>query len=928
MHGSPRLRPLAFAIGAGLVGVLLDRFTFAQPAIPLFGPLLLLLSPVVSLVVGRRFGPAYGLVSVLVYGIHQTWVSGSPVLSLLLAGETLAVSIWTRHRTPALVADVLYWVVAGVPLATAGLRWLPGSVDGDPTLVVPVLLVLPVNGAICVLLANAVLWAPALGSRASDRTPPSFRSFLFDVLALALTIPVLILLVGFERLSSRAERQAAAMEMRDVAVGVGSGLDRFLDHHRDAIATLAGTLDLLPDDAARRQELLAVTHREYPGFLTMRIADEHGRVAGFSPAGNRDPDSFSITESSSFRGARDTRQSFVSEVFRGRGYGSDPVVWVSAPLLESGATFRGIVEGSLDLDRFEQFETPDDPSLAILVLDPRGRNVFATESLGLPQFEPVDVESTAGDGSTTRVVLRTADVRSFEGSRVRTDYGWTVLILRTPDALLVRSRSRLRWAFSLFLGSLPVIGLGAVTMSRRLTRPLERLQDEVGSLRLEPGELAKGESPDPSESFREVQDLLLEIRAAKSRLQEAHRQETQLLEQAVAAERRSEAKSTFLSTVSHELRTPLNAMIGIAQLMRSSGRYPKDDELLRSLSRAGDHLLDMIEKVLDLSRIEAGEQTLSLELRDLGPLVGECIEIVEQSFRDKRIGIEADIPETGGAWAIVDSSRVRQAVINLLSNAAKFTPEGGHVRVEVARRPAAGAVEIVVEDDGPGVPEEGRGRLFEPFERFVSPEAGIPGAGLGLAVSRRMVQAMGGAIELDESARSGARFVIRLPAALPSTVSREEKTSAVASSAPPVLRLSKPRTLLYVEDDPVSSLVTERFLGRTQDLTVLTATSVAEARERLERVRPDVVLTDLGLPDGTGREVLAATRALYQRLPVLVLTASALDRERRDSLEEGFDGYLTKPIRLDELAGILHGWLEGEGTPEQPEEPREARLRE
>ena len=381
------------------------------------------------------------------------------------------------------------------------------------------------------------------------------------------------------------------------------------------------------------------------------------------------------------------------------------------------------------------------------------------------------------------------------------------------------------------------------------------------------------------------------------------------------AEQANRAKSRFLSRMSHELRTPLNAVIGFAQLLRLDPQRLQGDQFEHAgqIQRAGWHLLDMINDVLDVSRIEGDEMQLKLQALSVAEVVAQVVTMLAETARERSIGLH-DQTAQSGCWLLADRRRLLQVLSNLVGNAVKYTAPGGQVLISVAAA-GDGCVALVVSDNGPGFSAAEQARLFEPFTRFERSGEAVPGTGIGLLLSRQLTSLMGGELRLSTAPAHGAEFTVLLPAAqaLPdpalTEVARPATASAAAGAAGEALASATAplRRLLYIEDNPTNACFIEAALeahgGFSLQLSVDGETGLSAALAS----PPDLVLVDIGLPGIDGNEVCRRLRAdaRTQGLPLVAFSASAMPDDIALSLASGFDRYLCKPVDLAQLFDCL-----------------------
>jgi PAS domain S-box-containing protein len=394
-------------------------------------------------------------------------------------------------------------------------------------------------------------------------------------------------------------------------------------------------------------------------------------------------------------------------------------------------------------------------------------------------------------------------------------------------------------------------------------------------------------------------------------LTERNKVEAALTDAKAAAERANLAKSDFLSSMSHELRSPLNAILGFAQLMESDSPPPTDSqkESIDQILHAGWYLLELINEILDLAMIESGKLSMSLEPVSLAEVMLECQSMIEPLAQ--RRGIHMTFPRFDMPYSVkADRTRIKQVLINLLSNAIKYNQVGGSVVVDCGATSTPGIIRVTVTDTGAGLPPEKLAQLFQPFNRLGLGGNAEEGTGIGLVVSKRLVELMEGVIGVESTVGAGSVFWVELLSTAPLPLSAPVETTAVVQPATP--NGARMRTLLYVEDNPANLKLVERLVARRHDLRLLSAVDGNRGVELARTCQPDVILMDINLPGINGIEAL---RILGEdnataHIPVIALSANAIPRDIQKGLEAGFFRYLTKPIKVSEFMDALNGALE------------------
>lgn len=376
-----------------------------------------------------------------------------------------------------------------------------------------------------------------------------------------------------------------------------------------------------------------------------------------------------------------------------------------------------------------------------------------------------------------------------------------------------------------------------------------------------------------------------------------------------AAQNASQAKSEFLSSMSHELRTPMNAILGFAQLLQS-GKHPLTDRQQRHVKqiyKSGQHLLTLINDVLDLARIEAGRISVSLERLNVQEMMQDALEGLQPIADQYQISLHPLEQNSQDLYVMADYTRCQQILINLVSNAIKYNRPQGEVfiRCSTENMHEQDMLRIEVEDTGPGITEDQISQLFQPFSRLGAENSAIEGTGIGLALSRELVELMQGEIGVKSEEHKGSCFWFTLPL-LPEQPSEQVVSAITANSN------ETRHHLLYVEDNPSNQRLLQAFIDERPQYRLTTAASAELALEIAASDTPDLILMDLDLPGISGHQALQmlSRNPLTRNIPVIAVSASGIDHGPEEFVKAGFIDYLNKPLDLIALNQLLHNQLE------------------
>jgi signal transduction histidine kinase/ActR/RegA family two-component response regulator len=490
--------------------------------------------------------------------------------------------------------------------------------------------------------------------------------------------------------------------------------------------------------------------------------------------------------------------------------------------------------------------------------------------------------------------------------------------INAQDAASARHSTDLDSALTraLLLGLLGLAGiivtllLFGADVRRSVLNPLRSLI--TGSRRLGSGDLStrvpEAGVDDLKALSRALNSMAVSLDATRKTLDTQH---AQIASSRAETDRATTAKNEFLSRMSHELRTPLNAILGFAQLLELDELDARQRDNVAHIVSGGRHLLDLINEVLEISRIETGSMNPVIEPVNALATVQEAIELVSPLAAQRGIEMNAPSSAQAGVWIAADLQRFKQILLNLLANAVKYNRDGGSVSVSI--KTLGDRARIEVTDTGLGIPQDQLPKLFIPFERLGAESTGVEGTGLGLVLALRLAEAMNGTLGVESQPWIGSTFHIELPLAeapVPTAVELPSRLDPSAGHGS--VAVDGQLRVLYIEDDAANTHLMAQLFAEEPRLELLTTMYGKLGLELARQHQPDLILLDVHLPDMGGDDVLKRLRSdeLTRRIPVIAVSADATEEQRGRMTALGAANYLTKPLTLNMVLGAVWAVLD------------------
>jgi len=513
-----------------------------------------------------------------------------------------------------------------------------------------------------------------------------------------------------------------------------------------------------------------------------------------------------------------------------------------------------------------------------------------------------------GENGVTRFYSPAVKADMVAGFNVVAGPGWGVMVPQPQSEIFLDVQRNSRAALAIALLGICVAAFIGWWISGIISRPMRLLADAAQSVAR--GDLSA--KVDLTDKLRPLEMEKLE-RSFNQMIDDVGRKNTVLVNLAHEAVISNNHKSAFISSLNHELRTPMNAVLGFAQMLDISEREPLSENQKSSVEhilRNGNHLLELIDQMLELNKIEAGTLPLHMEDIPARDVLNESLYLIQARANQDKIEIIDDTGSENLPLLWTDSTRLIQVLLNLLSNAVKYNREGGKVSL-ACREVHGGMLRLSVIDNGLGIEAELQDKLFMPFERLGHELGQIDGTGIGLSITQQIVEKLGGHVGFESEQGRGSHFWVDIPLSS-KPVEQDDNVDSEAVPTKPGATDAVSHTLLYIEDNPDNLHLVEAIIDQYKSLHLISAPNALIGFDIATSKKPDLILMDINLPGMNGLQAMKRLRGTPETrlIPIIALTSNSMPQDIEAGLRAGFDGYLTKPIKVSELMQTIEQTLD------------------
>ncbi|MFT5451725.1 MAG: signal transduction histidine kinase/CheY-like chemotaxis protein [Enterobacterales bacterium] len=854
--------------------------------------------------------------------------------------EILALHWAIKNQKNPVYIGMLYWAFVGWLIVGLEVHYF---IDLELFTKYAITIKYVINGFLNVLLGYVIAQYIISNTRYVNlQSKQNISSLLINQLFYMVTIIVITISIFWLKAFQNEKLNDYQQQIQIKANHVSSEVENYIINHQKALI-LSALNNQNISDPIKIQQLLQRLKNTYPTILTLLSTDNNGEITATSPKSLLKTISFNgafnVADRSYFYQVKKNGKPFISDVFKGRGFGADPIVAVSVALKHDEG-FIGIIEASLNLELLKKLDKKEiAPEEGLIILDNNNRVIYASEHLnyeflkdlsGLNLIKHLSVpndyyiEDEIGnnlivksadsevlgwkvistlprsvyDASINRYLLITLTVLglfiilSFYVAR------WIVLIVTKPIDALSKALSKAD-------NSADLVGLKLTVGNQKLIE-ISNVEQKLNEFAIRSKQLmsdlkqANANQDIANEKLQNLNENLEQIVAAKTK---------ELSIALVKANDASDAKSEFLATMSHEIRTPMNGVLGMLEILEDTPLKQQQSEYIRHAKTSAVSLLTLINDILDFSKVEVGKLDLEIIRFDIIELLEGLVSSQNLVVKDKQLTINLNHSECRYQYLNGDPGRIRQVLSNLISNAIKFTLEGTiNINVRLVEQNKLARLEAEVIDTGIGIAEEYQSRLFDSFTQADnSTTRKFGGTGLGLAISKKLCELMGGSVSVTSKIGEGSTFKFQIH------IEIDENQRQLDPKIKDDIKLSSPsnHSILLVEDNIVNQKVASMMLHK-QGFKVITADNGLLALEHLKETsnKYAAILMDCQMPVMDGYTATQHIRngdvgSSNKDIPIIALTANAMKGDKEKCLEAGMNDYLTKPINSEKLFSIL-----------------------